>query len=630
MRIVLNYLFYFGLSLGLIQTNGLAIAAQNNKENAAQNQAKRSSKNSAKASGNEFIKMTGQAWVIEEAQPLQGLTIKGIKIIGIPEGEQEDNARIFLTLTGLLGKKIDQPDYVFYLLNNGEKEIARSQQPFGYYGVEVTHHLWREADALMVVYQVRLGKPTHVEKVAVSVEGKAKQDKAFQELLAENPLHKGEQLNHRVYEAYKAQFIALASARGYYDAEYAESVILVNPEKYQADIRLQYDAGVRYAFAGAVFGGDLALDEAFLQRFVRFKQGEPYSSEEVTRLQQDLQGSGYFSQVLVGAQPNKKDKTVPVHVQLTMNKRNRYAFGLGYSTDQGIRGKAEFDRRWVNRLGHTFSSQLNVSLKDSQFDNVYRIPSHNPTTDYYYFNLAGRFHNDAYRTGRVAFEGGYQYRQGNFDYRYAATLAWEDFRIGLDNNKILLLYPQVRWTYTSTSNRLNPQNGYQIQAEVKGAMKGVLSDVSFAQGNVSARYIYGINDRQRVLLRGDAGATWVEDFHRLPPSLRYFTGGDRTVRGYAYENIGDRDEQGANIGGKYFAVGSAEYEYFFNDNWGAATFIDVGDATIKTFKPKIGAGLGVRWRSPVGLIRVDAAHGFDKSVGDTFRLHVNVGAELDL
>ena len=126
------------------------------------------------------------------------------------------------------------------------------------------------------------------------------------------------------------------------------------------------------------------------------------------------------------------------------------------------------------------------------------------------------------------------------------------------------------------------------------------------------------------------GATWTDDFDRIPPSMRYFAGGDRSIRGYAFENIGSRDAGDNNIGGRYLAVGSLEYEYYFKPEWAAAAFVDAGDAYINDPKIKIGAGAGVHWQSPVGPIKLDVAHGFDKKYGDKVRLHISIGAELDL
>ena len=560
---------------------------------------------------------------------IEGLQIASIDIEGIAAAEQHKNAEIFLTLMKSKGETVKQPDYIHYLIENGKEEIARSQQPFGYYNAAVTVKEDVRGKDLHVRYQVNLNEPVLIDGVQVVVEGEGKEDPEFAKLLAENPFRAGEVLSHKTYETYKARFVTLAAARGYFDGKFLQNTVAVNPNTNRAAVTLTYQSGPRYSFGDVVFS-NTPLDEDLLRRFVKFDPGEPYLASDVATLQQDLQSSGYFKQALVGGDPHTADKSVPVEAQLTMNKNRRYALGVGYSTDTGVRGKADFDWRWVNRHGHTFSSSLYLSRKDSHLENMYRIPAANPTTDYYYFRFGGSRKDDTYKTTRGFVGGGYNFREGNWEHRYAVDMQWEDFRIGEQNDKLLLTIPRAQWTYTSTDNRLNPDSGFQARFEVLGAAEGVLLDLTFVQTNAAARYIHSLDSKNRVVARGNVGATWTDDFQKMPPSLRYFAGGDRSIRGYAYESIGTRDEAGRNLGGRYMAVGSLEYEYFFKDDWAFATFIDVGDAYIHKFDMKVGAGVGVHWRSPVGPIKLDVGHGFDKTYGDKYRIHLTVGAELDL
>lgn len=581
-----------------------------------------------------------------DSETLAQLTLTQINITGIDNSKQLNNAEIFLTLEKLKNEVITQPAYVNYLIDNGVEEIKRSQQPFGYY--DMTVKVTREIDQgkLTVNYHVELGEPTKIRTVSIAVSGQAEKDPEFQKILAENPFHEGEVLSQEEYETYKGRFLALAVARGYFDGQFSVKVIKVHPKQHHADIQLHYDSGERYHFNQVVFARStldadgkadpkvakepIPLDEDLLQRFVQFQSGQPYSVKEITQLQSDLQGSGYFRQVLVGGNPNHDTHEVPVEVQLTMNHNKSYTFGLGYATDTGMRGKFDFDWRWVNQRGHTFSSNLYLSQKESRFDNMYRIPAHNPTNDYYYLRFGGWMKRDDYKTRQTFLEGGYNWRKNHWEYRLSATTAWETFHIGNDNDTIWLTYPTLQATYSSTQNRLNPKSGFQVRTNLKGGVKHIGSEINFAQTNLNIRLIQSLDNKNRVLARFDGGANWTDDFHRLPPSLRYFSGGDRSIRGYAYDSIGPRDSSGDNIGGKYLAVGSLEYEYYVKPDWALATFIDAGDAFSHKFKPMIGAGAGLHWQSPVGPIKIDLGHGFNKKYGDNIRLHLSIGAELDL
>ena len=564
-----------------------------------------------------------------KADNLMGKTILDIDIRGIDNIQQYDNAKTYLTLEKSVGEKIEQPDYIQYLIENGREEIRRSQQPFGYYNSEVDAHVQDEGDGLRITYTVHQNQVTQLSKVNVQIIGEAAQDEAFQEVLADNPLKQGGVLNHETYETYKARLAALASARGYFDAEFREHNVQVNPADNTAEVNLILDSGMRYTFEAVDFN-ETPLDPDLLQRFVQFKPGQPYLSSDVATLQQDLQGSGYFAEALVGDEPNRTTKTVPVNAQLTMDENKHYVLGVGYSTDGGVRGKVEFDRRWINSRGHQFSSKLYASKKNSSLDTLYRIPAQNPTSDYYYFRLGGHIKTDNYDSRKLFGEGGYNFRLGNWEHRYGLVGAWEKYEIGQTDGKTLLVYPQGQWTYTSTKNRLNPKDGYQFRFGLLAAGKALLSDANLVQGNIDARYLQSIGEKQRLIARASLGASWTDNFDRIPPSLRYFAGGDRSIRGYAFENIGARDSEGNNIGGRYLGVGSLEYEYYFKPDWAVAAFVDGGDAFIDDFKLRVGAGAGVHWQSPVGPIKVDVGHGFDKQYGDKVRLHISIGAELDL
>lgn len=577
---------------------------------------------------------------------LSNLKLEAIDIRGIKDSEQRKNAEVFLGLEKVKGETISQPAYVNYLIENGADEIKRSQQPFGYYNASVKTERKVQNGKLTVIYTVNLGSPTTIRTIDVQVTGTAQQDPQFQKLLADNPFRQGETLSHEQYEDYKDRFLALAVARGYFDGVFTQKVIAVDPGSNTADITLHYDSGERYMFNKVVFvrsaiGIDgkpdpnaasepLPLDEDLLQRFVQFQSGQPYTAEQVAQLQADLQGSGYFKQVLVGGSPNRSSKDVPVEAQLTMNKNKSYIFGIGYSTDSGVRGKFDFDWRWVNSRGHTFSSSLYASQKDSSLDMMYRIPAKNPTTDYYYIRSGGWIRTDDYDSRRAFLEGGYNWRKKNWEYRVSATTAWEKFTIGNDSGATWLTYPTLQATYSSTQNRLNPESGFQARINLKGGAKGMGSDLSFLQTNLKFRYVQSLGQKNRLLMRFDGGADNTSSFHQLPPSLRYFAGGDRSIRGYAYEKIGPRDSSGDNIGGKYLAVGSLEYEYYFKPDWAAAAFVDAGDAWTSSYNTKLGAGVGVHWHSPVGPIKIDFGHGFNEEYGDKIRLHLTIGAELDL
>jgi len=165
---------------------------------------------------------------------------------------------------------------------------------------------------------------------------------------------------------------------------------------------------------------------------------------------------------------------------------------------------------------------------------------------------------------------------------------------------------------------------------LQGSYEFAISDLSFLQALMGIKWIQTLGERHRLIGRADGGTTLIadEDFPSFPSSLRFYAGGDRSVRGYRRDSIGPEDDEGDNIGGKHLVVASIEYEYRILDNWAVAAFADVGDAfDNETPELRTGVGLGVRWFSPIGPVKVDLASGLDEP-GDPIRLHLSVGPEL--
>jgi translocation and assembly module TamA len=192
------------------------------------------------------------------------------------------------------------------------------------------------------------------------------------------------------------------------------------------------------------------------------------------------------------------------------------------------------------------------------------------------------------------------------------------------------LYPELVLEKKRADDPLFVRDGYALTLLAR-ASPGLLSDTRFEQVRADAKWIRGIGDSARLILRGTVGAMHVGDFDQLPPELRFFAGGDRSIRGYAYQTIGPQNANGLVLGGEDLVVASAEYEYYFKPNWGVATFVDSGDAFtgFSNFKTRIGTGIGLRWRSPVGMLRADIGVPVNDPYGQTgVQLHLIIGPDL--
>jgi translocation and assembly module TamA len=199
--------------------------------------------------------------------------------------------------------------------------------------------------------------------------------------------------------------------------------------------------------------------------------------------------------------------------------------------------------------------------------------------------------------------------------------------LGLTDDTTALLIPAASYAHVRADNRLLTRRGYSLQFDLRGAVEQLLSDMSFTQAGLKAKLIQPVFRRDRLIARAQAGSTWTDSFDELPATLRYFAGGDQSVRGYGFEELGPRDASGEVIGGKHLLFGSLEYEHRVRGDWGVAVFYDTGNAFNSVHDGlESGAGIGLRWRSPVGMVRVDLASAISADNG--LRLHFTLGPDL--
>ncbi|MFZ2171476.1 MAG: BamA/TamA family outer membrane protein, partial [Methylococcaceae bacterium] len=200
--------------------------------------------------------------------------------------------------------------------------------------------------------------------------------------------------------------------------------------------------------------------------------------------------------------------------------------------------------------------------------------------------------------------------------------------IGSTRTKTLLLVPGGSWLKSVSNEPLRPTSGYRLKFDVSGSYKNPLSDVSFLQGALSALWIHPLPWNSKFIGRTDLGATLVDQFDKLPPTYRFYAGGINSIRGYDYKELGPKDSEGNVIGGKFLTVLSLEYEKAVFDDWGVAAFIDSGNAyNPGNIQLKTGAGIGVRWYSPFGPVRLDFAIPMNES-NSSFQIHFAAGARL--
>lgn len=551
-----------------------------------------------------------------------------VALSGLSDAELLKNVEAFLAIYADRDKNIANPPYTRYLVDAGVEQIQQALQPFGYYRAKVEAKLEKGQNEWQVSYSIDKGQPVRVNKREVAIKGDGRKNSDFNELMQNYPLKKGDILNQEKYTDFKNKLVAISTTDGFFDANFTRKEIILSDDLLSADIFLTYDTGTRYQFGEVQIQQDF-LDQDVFDRYKNFEDGELYASKSIADLQRDLYNSGYVKVIDVSTQPNHTDKNVPVQLKVTPKKNKKHTFAIGYGTDSGVRGKYNFDWRWVNRRGHKLKANAFVSKEEQETGVEYRIPGQHPASDYYkLFANVERTDSDDKESLLWNLGGAYHDQNGHLEREFGIKWQQEDFTLGNDSGNIGLLTPYINLTYRKRDDPLHIKDGLLVDGYVAAAHENLLSDVSLFQAIAKAKYIKTYNEVNRVTLSGGAGRTWTEDFHQLPSAYRFFTGGDKTIRGYSYDSIGDTDSSGTNVGGNKWYYGSAEYEYFFRDDMAVAAFVDAGDAySAEVAKLKVGAGVGFHYYSPIGPIKIDVAHGFDEP-GDTARLHLSIGPEF--
>ena len=524
------------------------------------------------------------------------------------------------------------------LLGDAENEIARASQALGYYELEYDAKLRNEHDCWGLDIKLTPGEPVRVKELRIELNGDGRLDSIFKPLYDKPGIVIGNRLNHGKYETLKARFSTLAATHGYFDAAFEHSQIEIDTAEKTAVISLIFNTGPRYRIGEINLQHDI-LREDFLRRYFTIAEGDYYDSDKLLELKNKYNAGNYFG--VTNVAPNLqalKDERVPIDIQLEARKRHEYSAGIGVDTDTGPRVLLGFEDRYVNDRGHSINADLNAAEKKTTALLAYTIPMRRPSHEFLRFYTGYEKEiTDTTSSYKDTYGSSYTYYQDNkWLQTYALDFEQEDSTIGIEPEKSTnLLVPSVSFTRTETDGAPYPLKGWSVLTKLSGSPQSLGSDFSFVQLYMRAKYVKGFSIG-RILLRTELGTTQLDDFSELPASVRYFAGGDTSVRGYAYESLGptetveqpDGTTKEVVVGGNNLVVNSIEYDYLFKDTkWAAAVFFDAGNAANdREIDVKRGAGVGARWISPIGPIRLDVAKALDGDKG--WRLHITMGPDL--
>lgn len=545
---------------------------------------------------------------------------------------------------------------LFRLVRATPEQIRTLVATSGYYTPEVSVDLDRAATPPVVQIKVAPGEPVRVGEIDLVLEGFAPNpeqpaEKQFDAaaLKASWPLKKGAVFRQDDWESAKRAILRQVVQTRYPRAQLVDSRATVDPETRQANLHVVLDSGPEMRFGELRIEGLKRYPDSVVRNLNQIHPGDYYSEAALQAYQSRLQDTGYFASVEVSAdlsailneqleasnaatapaadteseaKASAAMAPLPLLVRVSENKRKNVSAGVGFSTNTGNRASLTYDDLQV--LGLRMKSALTLETKKQ----TARADLYFPVTPEGYNHSIGATYERSDIAGEVtavsSLAGKRAWGTPLLERSFTLELLSETKSVGAlpkVTSKSLPLTYAVTWR--KLDNLLFPTKGYAINAQLGGAVLPLLTDEAFVRAYLRGIYYKPLGSSSNLILRAEAGALGSGSKNGVPTVFLFRAGGDQSVRGYAYQELGVK-EGDATIGGRYLATASAEYQYWFKPTWGAAVFYDAGNAgdSIDALHPKSGYGVGARWKSPVGPLNVDVAYGH---AVQKYRLHFSLG-----
>jgi translocation and assembly module TamA len=518
----------------------------------------------------------------------------------------------------------------------------------GYYSAQVSSTLDTSGAKPVARVRVEPGQPVVVGDVDIELRGFALADQDAAKIDAAAlrnrwTLGVGERFRTADWEAAKRGLLRQVTQTRFPRAQLLDSSATVDPDSHRAVLKVVLDSGPEVRLGALKIEGLQRYPASIITNLNQITPGTEYSEAALQALQGRLQDTGYFSSVEVsadmssvlneqiselnqgqGAQPEAPTgpTTLPVLVRVTENKRKNVSVGVGYSTNTGARAQANYDDLYV------FGKRMKSSLLYEQKRQTVRTDFYWPTTSSGYSNSLGAGYDRQNLEGQITRTTSVMAKRAWGSPLLERTLTLEALteQVTIDDLPTTRV-KSLPLTFSITKRRLDsllqPARGYALNAQLGGSLLPILTDEKFVRLYLRGVGYQPLGASGTLIVRGEFGAIGSKDKEGVPSTFLFRAGGDQSVRGYAYQSLGIPVST-AITGGRYLFTGSAEYDWWFKPPYGAAVFYDVGNAAdnFNDLKPKVGYGVGARWRSPVGPLAVDVAYG--KAVKEV-RLHFSLG-----
>ncbi|MEZ7997388.1 MAG: autotransporter assembly complex family protein [Halioglobus sp.] len=556
-----------------------------------------------------------------------------LSVVGI-QGEQKKNVLAYL------GAVPESDENRRNFVVSARDKVESALQALGYYQPEIEIDLQRTEPKWRLSIVVNAGDPVRVRDINIQILGAAANDDNFTRLTSDIGFSSGDVLHHGRFESFRKKVLSLGQRRGYLRGEIVASRIEIEVDAGTADVMLWYESGPRLRF-GEIIVDNTLIDSDLFDSMLTFQPGDYFDQVRLQELQSRLQRTNYFSSVIVLPQRKRSlGDRIPIMVNLQRAKRHSFDVGVGYSTDTEERLSLTWRTPRINRHGHSQQTRLVYSPINPSGRFTYSIPVSDPLTDV--VQLWARVEENEFgdidsRQNELGIKR--ETKNRNWIYGYSLRELNESWDIaGYSASNDYLLFGGSVSRRTHRGSIVDPEGGFSQLYTVEATADQLGSDLDLLRVTAALRYVMTPVPRNRLVTRLDLGRVKIANGDRrdLAPSLAFFAGGSQSIRGYAYQSLGDEltvvepngETKTLVVGGDRLVIGSLEYQYYFTATWRGALFVDAGDAFDRgEFDAKVGAGFGVHYVTPVGAVRVELANSVSED-DPSWRLVFAIGAEF--
>jgi translocation and assembly module TamA len=514
------------------------------------------------------------------------------------------------------------------LVDESVREAKEAAATEGYFSAQVDATVDSSVEPWRVRLRVAPGRRARVREIDIRFSGPIAADREARKVLErvrQNwSLRRGEPFRQEDWEAAKRDAVREVAGWRYASARVAASEARIDPKEARARLAVEIASGPPFRFGAIDVTGSRRYPDALAVNVAPLKAGDAYDRDQLILYQQRLLESGYYASVQAEVEPNPAlADAAPLHVAVLEANSQRIEGGLSYNTDVGPRLEARYGNMDIFDTAWRFRSALRLDQKIQDLRLDFDSPPRPGAVWENYFAQAKEQDIQGEVTRQLSVGISHNFGAGPTPAALIVSAHSEEQRIAdavADTRNAI--YFGARGQLRRTDALVSPRRGYVVAMEV-GGTPDALSSRQFLRGIASGTLFFPVGRSADLVLRGQAGAVLSSARQGIPSNFLVRTGGDQTVRGYAFESLGV-PQNGAVVGGRRLLVGSAEYIFWITDSWGVAAFADAGDAWDSGVKPDLaqGYGLGGRFRTPIGPVRADLAYG---ERTQELRLHFSVG-----